>query len=517
MARSYKEVNVVIPAPMRGINMITSVDKLAVDEAVDVRGYEFQEYGVIGLPWSSVELGNIASGGDGKILSAHCFQREGETTQMLIHLDDGRLRYSDDFLTADVDTVATWTDIAVDLSETARFYFVTFLDNVYMSNGVDDYRRWDGAAEVTYPAVPKVKYLTVWRDCLWGADAPDEPHRVRNSEAGVGSSWPALNFVDIEKGGGLGITSLMAEANELVIFKYLSTFALYDPIEYYNRLVDTDKGSVSHFATISHDGRIYFMSHMGICVYTGDAPSEIVSARIAPVFDDLYRPTDTTETIRLWDVEPATWACSFEDHIDFRIPMRTDEEVDVSSSFQLYPGYPGGPWLRSGPDGSVFITVREKGLPAQQYDFNEGVMYRRYSDPDSIHAGVWYTSWQDLDSPTAEKYLHTVTVLARGPFDLLVFKDFDLLTSAYPETTSGHLNQGDTTEGSQLKDTRVYVDAYGRTFQIKVGVDSSSEEYVAANLTQYMSSGQGQPFPAHRLASGIARIILRARVLGEDY
>jgi len=510
--RTYKELVKVVPAPVKGVNMISAVDKLQVDEALDIRGYEFQEYGVLGLPWGSTEIGTPNAGA---IICAHVFQKEGSTTQLIIQGDDGTLRYSSNFITATHVSPSTWTTIATGLSTTARFSFVTYLDAVYMCNGVDDYRKWDGAAQTLYSTVPKFKYLAVWKDAIWGAGVTANPHRLYRSDFGDGAVWGALNFVDIEKGDGLGISALAPEINELVVFKYLNTHAMYDPIEFLNRLVDPDKGSVSHWATVTHNGRLYFLSGMGVCLYTGDGPSQIVSERIQPVFDDLRTATDPTKFIRVWGSEANTCAVSFEDHIDFRIPMyRDDLGNDTASWWQLYPDYPERPWLRSGPDGLFAVSVREKNAPQEYYELNAGTLFRRYSEIGVTVNGRWWTSWQDFDAPIDEKYLHTVVLLARGLFNLGIFKDFDYSNSALPEVGSGVVGTGlgVGTDGTQMADVTVYTDAYGKAFQLNLQHVTTGGDFV-----QRISSGQNTPVTVHRYGGSVSRIVLRARLLGEGY
>lgn len=505
---AYKELVANVPAPVGGIRMDLGVHQLGPDEAVDISGFEFMEEGVIGIPWGPVNLGQVVTS---KIaLSAHIFQRETGATQLIVHISDGSLRYSSNFLTAGT---ATWTVIASGLSTTQPFAYATYLDEVFMTNGVDDYRKWDGATQTLYSAVPKMRYLAVWKDVMWGAGETANPHRVRQSDPGNASSWPSLGFVDIEKGREFGITGIVGVVNELVVFKGRRTLGIYDPVELTNRLVDADKGAVSHFGIVSHQGQLFFVSHLGVCAYLGDAPSAIVSQNISPVFHTNFFDYPGYSQIRDYSLESRIWACSFEDRIDFRIPMNQGMQ-----SFSFYPSMPKKPWLRSGFVGEVGLAVREKNLPAEQYEFVSGQLRRRYDADASVVSNQcrWVSGWFDMDAPTYEKYLYMAQVFNRGPISMFIQRDYNVDERGNPYNIldgAEEQNIGFNPTSLELLDHTVYLDSYGRCFQIMMVTSNNFQLFQRVSAADFT----GNQTKVSRYASGIGRVILRARQLTEGY
>ena len=153
-----------------GAQLLTDAYKLESHQARRLENLILDELGTANGRLGCALLGTVGAAGD-RVLSRHVFQRAGLTTQVLVHLSDGTIRYSNS-------PFSSWTTIWSGLSTTAPFSFVTFTDHVYMSNGTNDYRRWDGTTGDTYPSVPKFKYLIEWADGLWGGGEAANPHRL---------------------------------------------------------------------------------------------------------------------------------------------------------------------------------------------------------------------------------------------------------------------------------------------------------------------------------------------------
>ena len=506
MARSQlarNELQIQIPPPVGGLNLATSIDKLQPHEAVHLRGYEFDEYGTLGAPRAPKSLGIIQSGA--KVLSAHLFQRTGGSTQLIVHLDDGSLRFSTDFRTTS--TTASWTTIATGLSTTAPFAFVTWLDKVWMGNGTDDFRSWDGATQVTFASAPKGKFLTLWRDTLWMGNDNTNPHRVYQCAPGDPTVWPAFNFVDIGKGEGLGITSIFAVETALVVFKPLKTHIIFDPVEYTNRVIDHGKGCLSHFSVVAHNGLVYFVSHMGVCRYLGDGPSQIISVKIGPLFDDLYvfgtslatQLTDTSE-------EASIWGYSFENFVGWYLPNNL-----LSQYIKYFPDLPDQPWLFGTPSDSpvlagraCVVSVREPGTYQQLYRIadNPAIIKREYGGltSDAV-ACEWGSAWFDLDAPMDEKYIDMVQILHRGPIDVSFKKNYD---DDETRVIASALDHGE----AELQESTIYTDDYARSFQVFVSSSTASEH------KQAIGTGVAGIAYVSRFQSAISRIVLHGRKLG---
>ena len=103
---------------------------------------------------------------------------------------------------------------------------------------------------------------------------------------------------------------------------------------------------------------------------------------------------------------------------------------------------------------------------------------------------------------------------------MAVFTDFQNVAFSGIDPTNAGEDLGNGGEGALLEETRVYTDFYGRAFQIcfaSKGASGHGGGTSPQHLSQFMSSSQDTPFQIYRFSSGVSRLILRARVLGEDY
>ena len=495
-----------IPPPVGGVNLATAADKLQPIEAVDLRGFEFDEYGVLGGPRAPKDLGAIV-GGSTKVLSAYIFQRTSGGTQLLVHMDDGTLRYSTDFLTAAPPAFST---IASSLSTTAPFSFVTFLDKVWMGNATNDFRSWDGTTQVTFASAPKARWLLVWRDTLWmSAGAPfSDADRIYQSDAGDPTTWPALNFVDIDKGVGMGITGLHAVEAALIVFKHQKTYIVFDPVEYTNRVIDSSKGAISGSSVVNHNGLVYFVSHMGVCRFLGDGPSQIVSEKIAPLFDDLYVFGSSLAT-QLLDTAEETFIVgySFENYVGWYIPNNK-----LSQFIKYFPDLPDKPWVFGTPmdpetltGRACVVSVLERDKYQQLYKISgsPAKLWREYGETVSVGVScIWRSAWFDFDTPMDEKYISMMQINFRGELlSILANRDFDNTTY---KTLATNL-----TQTPSLGEKAVFTDLYARAIQFEF------EAVASAERKQLVGSGLANEAEISRFQSGIAAVTIKAKMLGD--
>lgn len=68
-----------------------------------------------------------------------------------------------------IDSGLTEFEIATGMtSNRTRWDFAVYKNVIYMDNGVDDYRKWNGTVMQTFPAQPKVRYLRYMGDRIFG-------------------------------------------------------------------------------------------------------------------------------------------------------------------------------------------------------------------------------------------------------------------------------------------------------------------------------------------------------------
>jgi len=459
------------------------------------------------MPRAELSLGTIVAGT--KILSAYIFQRSGGATQLIVHLDDGSLRYSTNFLTAaGGGDPATWTSIATGLSTTAPFTYATFIDKVWMTNGTNDFRSWDGAASATFASAPKGLFLAVWRDTVWmGNGGTAAAHRIYQCSPGDPTVWPALTFVDVEKGVGFGISGIYAVESALIVFKAYRTHIIFDPVEYTNRVIDQSKGCLSHYSIVAHNGVVYFVSHLGICRFLGDGPSQIISEKISPFFDDLFT-FGTSLATQVMDLSKETHICgySFENFVGWYLPTNVS-----TTHVKFFPDLPDQPWIFGQPQQSAStnrqftLAVRELGKYQHLYNISgsPAVLNRQYGNTATTTVTCeWGSAWFDFDSPLEEKYISMIQVLHRGQITVEIRKDYDQTFIANVATALDH---GDT----ELRESTIYTDFYARAIQLVV------YSVAGAERQSVLGTGAGALALVSRFSAAVSKVEVSAKVLGQ--
>lgn len=497
-----KELAIDLYPPVEGINLAVDEFQLGDKEALDIANFELDEYGLLSVPLPDKSIGAI--NGSAGWLAWHVYQVDGATTRLIVHLTDGTVRVSTNAHTTS--TTASWTTIVSGMSTTVPFKFVTAFGYCYFSNGVDDLRRYDGTTVTNYASAPKVKHLALWKDALWGSGVSANPDRVYQSDPGDGTSWPALNFVDVEKGAGYGVSALLATDTALVVFKFTKIHLIYDPIEYLNRILDDGKGCIAQNTIVNHHGSIYYLSHLGFCRFYTDGVGEVVSQKIGPVFDQF---TSAGNSLFSWNLVPNNFyfcAWSFGNYIALSIVGDSAR----GQFFHYYPDLPGKPWLYApkADEQRVGITMVSSGYRPYVFTIAIGdtTLYRRYDPAGSGNkTAYWYTKWFDFGESFHEKLIHEIEIFHRGVLTVQYERDGISLTDTTPQVTA-------LADNTVLKPSNMYVEIYGRMFRFKISVTSAG-----AAKTQVMGAGVDAvgPTSIKRYEAAIGRIRVRARKLGD--
>lgn len=412
-----------------------------------------------------------------RIISSYRFDRGINPPQFLIHTSAGQIYYTLD----PTANPAVWTLISGGYSTTQPMSWETFNSKVYFCDGVSNYSAWDGAALTTFPSAPKAKYLRIWKDTMWSSGISGTPDRVFSSAPGDPETWPAASWVDIRKGDGDAVGALGTDGLFLIVGKRNTVQVIYDPALFSNRTADYEKGIESHWSIIQFEANIFFLSRRGVCKYNGDQPADIISYKIDPLFDPRVLNYGALNLV---------WAYSVGDKISWCVP----EVGNASPTMQInyYPrlaelsplGVRGlGPWSfdripirvatlwRSGAVIRLFggsnIANKLYWVFADNVGQDDGVSF----------AGLLETGLYDLGDPIVEKYIRRIRVLGRGKFTLQlkknagtgVYKSFPVdLTSGGTTWNIGNWNVGNWGPDSNLKETTVNPDAYGRFFSIVI-------------------------------------------------
>lgn len=382
-----------------GVNQRDAPNQLAPNEARNLVNMLLDERGgAVKRLGCSQAIGSLA----GKILSAHWFERAGASSQLIMHLDDGSVRYS-----TDLTTVAG--SIVTGVSTSAPYSFCTFNGKVYMSNGVNNYAKWDGTTYTDFAGLPKPAILAMWKDAMWGANYSGTTDLVRSSAAGDAETWPAANQNYMGRGDGDSVTALYSYGNYLLAFKANSTYLIYD-VNLSSRLTDPSIGCVGKFAVVGFDGNCFFLSRKGIFRWV-DESNQLLSGKIDPVFNLGYLATDLSMAS----------AYRIGNRIGFCVPELGQTVANVQ--IEGYPRYEGFPIAYHRMPIRFGLQVRTSaGELLYGSSKSTSALVKCLdavgTDLSAAFSGAIETGWYDMGQPLLNKYLRWARVFARGKFNL---------------------------------------------------------------------------------------------------
>jgi hypothetical protein len=445
-----------------GANLRDAPNQLAGDEALGLNNVLLDERG-----GASKRLGALAHGTFGvsvdRIISSYVFYRGSSAPHTLIQTSAGRIYFSTDPNA----NPQVWTLMTSSVSGTDPMSWETFGGAVWFSNATNGLFGWDGSTLTAYPAAPKLQFLRIWKDTLWGNGLNGD--RVYSSLAGDPTNWPAANWVDIAKGDGDRCMGIHTDGTFLIVFKQRRHWVVYDPVTFGNRLVDYEKGCEGHFSIINHEGKIFFLSRRGVCVFLGDSPAELISGKIDPIFDPVVLNINALNT---------AWAYTVGNRVAWALP-----EVGQSApSFQaeFYPRLEKTPWTFHRMPGRTFTRVRSGSYDKLFIGSNAAnkllESFGSVGDDDGVaFGGFAQKSWTDFGQPALTKYLRRARILGRGRFNVQFKRNYQTgIDKTFPvdlSSTSDVWSVADIWGGtwgpqSVFQEKRLHPDYYGREFSI---------------------------------------------------
>lgn len=167
---------------------------------------------------------------------------------------------------------------------------VQYADEFYIFRTSGTLLKYTGAALTTIAGSPMGTNASVFKDRLFilNTESSTLASRLYFSEAGDFTTWPAINFIDVNFGDGDLLTACHPYQDRLIIFKALTTWALYvqgDPTSWVLRVLNNEIGCSSGYGVIEVVGVLYLAAVRG--VYRTDGITfEEVSRAIRPAFHD---------------------------------------------------------------------------------------------------------------------------------------------------------------------------------------------------------------------------------------
>jgi hypothetical protein len=388
------------------VNIASAVNQLKEDECLGLANIILDERGGGAKRRGLSHLAHVG----GEVISMHIFYR-GELLppQILIENANGEVNYSADF-------GQTWNSILTSVDTSNLMCWETFNDKVYMCNGVDGMMTWDGSTQAALPSAPNGKFLKTWKDTLWVAGTDDD--RVWSSDPGNGDVFTSGNWVDLGKGDGDSIVGLASDGNVLIVPKHKRGFLIYDPTTFANRVFDPDKGAESHFSFVHYAENLYYLSRLGICIYLGDSPSQVISANIDPVFQSDVLNFGVTDLV---------WGYTHNNRIGWTVP---ELGTGVPSlQIELLPGSQKRPFTFHRMPVRCFATLRygttETLLGGKVDSDNLVQVFKGGTDDGTPFVGVIETKWFDLQNALKYKYLRRIILEGRGNFFVGVQRNYE--------------------------------------------------------------------------------------------
>lgn len=129
------------------------------------------------------------------------------------------------------DVTAVWNDLSPTFTDGAEFGFRFYDDELFISNTVEAYQKWDGTTFTEYAGAPKGNILEVFEDRMFVSGVLEEPLTVYYSNVGDATTFTSSDIV--KPLGTDKVTNLKNYYGTLLIFKRDSIWKLtfiYDQI-----------------------------------------------------------------------------------------------------------------------------------------------------------------------------------------------------------------------------------------------------------------------------------------------
>jgi len=193
-------------------------------------------------------------------------------------------------------------------------YMGMFGGELYVSNGLDDVVKYDGATVSVVAAFPKYSKCAVHKNYVFAAKGA----RLKWSDARDATTWPTNNFHDIYSDDGEPIIAIFPFSGALLIFKRRSMYMFvgdyFNPKDqqYYLQKIDTPDNFIFLFGQtiVAHNGALKFLTVDGFYAYDGGSGIYKISEDIQPDIDLFLNDTsvyDVDNDVEVPNVFPKSY------------------------------------------------------------------------------------------------------------------------------------------------------------------------------------------------------------------
>lgn len=238
--------------------------------------------------YSATSTKQIHSYGTDK--SGYSFQRTDGTRSLLAGVGENIFEYREN---EDV-----WEVIDTGLTDGLRFDTDMFKDVIYITNGTDNYRGYDGTAITEYASAPKGTFLIIVNDIGFIGGVPTDPSTIfyTNSNPTDLSSYPNNETVDEDNNQVL--TGLSNVGALIIAFKGRSSY-IFDVATPSIEQTDYDGGCQSYRSIARVENDMLFLSDNGVFsmaqrrATSGTVRADPLSNEIRKEIDQITRPENT--------------------------------------------------------------------------------------------------------------------------------------------------------------------------------------------------------------------------------
>lgn len=312
------------------------------------------------------------------------------------------------------------------------------LDKLWMSNGVDAPKKWDGVGAIanwggTFPGTPATKpyMIRLWhnRMVIVGKDS----QRVWIGAIGDPETWVATDWADIKSTEDDIDTISWIEilADNLIVFKRRSSWQIYDPSTFVNRRLG-EPGCEDRFQSAVLEGRCYYFTRNGLYSITGS-----------------FAPQQETDNIENWWPANLNYAALGKARVYATRDRRVFAAVPTGSSATNNRLVEVVTWLRQwiqrsrgqgfsgfGPPACMFHDLAVESMCTFR-PVNTDLVMGSASDAAKIHSifngtnddGVaissfWKSGWQKFLAEEPRERIRRFNVEMSGQCIVDIFRDF---------------------------------------------------------------------------------------------
>jgi hypothetical protein len=242
------------------------------------------------------------------ITSYHFFQRDDTGARQAL-CTSGTAMYKYDEWTGNWNSIKSGlTEFETATGKTTwrtRWDFAVYKNTVYCTNWVDDYAEYDGTTYTTLAAQPKVRYINMNTDTLYGSGQDTNPSTVYYSAAAPANGRTINTSAIVVWGDELGRINGLTEYWQLMLaFKSKKIYSI-DIVNNKAQAIDSQTGWYSDRSIQSVGNSIVYLSDRGVdTLKSRNALSGYQAIESAPLDQDVE---ELTRTIRPLNANANCW------------------------------------------------------------------------------------------------------------------------------------------------------------------------------------------------------------------